>query len=824
MATKAELLDIARQALEEGDEETANAAMDMIEKSTSMADVPVGEIPRDERSVEAEGSPIQDSISALNQFAAAGTRGAINAVDLLGMPIRAGLEAGTDLLNKGVGAITGEEYAPTEIPTLRESLTPYGIETNFMEASPTRSIIEAGGQAAAPSGLAGGLIRSVAPSAPFAAQGAENLLRGSALQIGKGTNVASDVGLGVLSGAGAGAGEEVAGTPGALIGGILSPTAGVVASKGIKGAAESAYSALTSPKGKVDLRGYKLIQSGDELKIESDSGYVKGRINDGEFKVSSVKVDKESRNSGEATKLYKKLIDVVHSKNLTFYSDSLVDGKVAKIYEGLKSDGYNVIENKTLMRISPDKNSPLGTYASSDDLPVFEVRPKKLPENRLPKDLSESDKIIQKLLQDAATGAGMSAKEVSAKVKGMGKEGMLADVDETFAALLRTSINESQNVRGFVKSELVKRQEGQARRIADKLDEDTGTVGLTLDEEVNRIETLLQPKIKQLYEEAAKSEINLSKKLNNMMNGETSLNKAYRNAQQSLKDIEAIGEPVTQMTVIDQTKKSLDDMISKAYREGSNEEGTRLVKMKKIMLEEVDQANPIYAQARQLASDKKSLQNAADLGLMFNKMKASELDDLVSTMGGSERHMYMLGAKQALLDRIDGIGQNRDLVNSMFGKNGDVRKLKTLFKDEQSFNNFRDTLKMEADWRLTSNTVRGNSTTKLQMTDSANAIQVAEDAARFATSPIDAARISGNLLAKLKGKRNEESYKQAMEKVGFILSQRGIEPDKVYELLKSGDEKRIKYFLDAVAPKVGIKEKITPAVIGSQTEKQQEAK
>lgn len=665
------------------DPELIGDAIDEYFGSQSSADVPVGTPQQTStESQPVEESPITQSVNALNQFAAAGTRGMVNTVDLLGAPIRAGLEKGTDILNKGVGLFTGKEYLPTEVPTLRESLAPYGIETNFMPEGSTRNIIEAGGQSAAPAGVVGGLIRGVGKSAPYAAQGAEGLLRGSALQVGKGTNAVSDVGLGVLSGLGAGAGQEVAGDAGAIAGGILSPVAGVTALKGIKGAA----SALTAPK--------------------------------------------------EAA-------------------------------------------------------------------------------------ISESDKIIQKLLQDAATGAGMSAKEVAAKVKGMGKEGMLADVDETFASLLRTSANESPNVRGAARTELSARQEGQAKRIADKLDEDTGTIGLTLDQEVERVNSLLQPKIAKLYEEAGKVEVQLSEKLNNMMKGETSLNKAYRNAQQAIKDIEAIGEPVTQMTVVDQTKKSLDDMISKTYREGANEEGARLVKMKKVMLEEVDQANPVYAQARQLASDKKSLQNASDLGLMFNKMKASELDDLVSTMGGSERHMYLLGAKQALLDRIDGIGQNRDLVNAMFGKNGDVRKLKTLFKDEAAFNNFRDTLKMEADWRLTSNTVRGNSTTKRQIDDSANAVQVADEAIQFASSPVAAMRIIGGLMGKLSGKRSEEAYKQALEKTGFILSQRGIEPEKVYDLLKSGDEKRIKYFLESVAPKTGAKEAITPAVIGSQTETQQ---
>lgn len=685
MPTKAELLDIAQQAIDEGDEATANAAMDMIEKmSTSSADVPIGDIPvTSTESQQIEESPISQSIDALNQFAAAGTRGMVNTVDLLGAPIRAGLEKGTDLLNKGVGLFTGEQYAPTDVPTLRESLSPYGIETNFMPEGASRNIIETGGQAAAPSGAIGGLIRGVAPSLPYAAQGAESLLRGSALQIGKGTNAVSDVGLGVLSGLGAGVGEEIAGTPGALVGGILSPAAAVAGAKGVKGAAES----LLSPK---------------------------------------------------------------------------------------------------------------------------------------TQQLSESDKIIQKLLQDAATGSGMSAKDVSSKVKGMGKEGMLADVDETFASLLKTSANENPNVRGFARTELSNRQEGQAKRIADRLDEDTGTAGLTLDEEINRVETLLQPKIKQLYDEAGKAEIQLSEKLNNMINGDTSLNTAYRKAQKSINDLRSIGKPITQMTVIDETKKELDDMINAAIKkEGKIQKASRLIEIKKVMLEEVDQANPVYAQARQLASDKKSLQNAADLGIMFNKMKASELDDLVATMGGSERHMYLLGAKKALLDRIDSIGQNRDLVNSMFGKNGDVRKLKTLFKDDESFNQFRDTLKMEADWRITSNTVRGNSTTKQQMNDSVNAVEAVDEAMQFAASPVAAARISGKWLSKLTGNRQKEDYKQALERVGFILSQRGIEPSKVEELLKSGDEKRIKYFLDAVAPKTGIKEKITPAVIGSQTETQQ---
>lgn len=685
MATKAELLDIARQALDEGDEATANAAMDMIEKmqTVSSSDIPVGDAQKtytDSQPV--EESPITQSVNALNQFAAAGVRGAVNTVDLLGSPFRAVLEGGTDILNKGVGLVTGKEYAPTEVPTLRESLSPYGIEANFMEDGATRKIVEAGGQAVAPSAAVGGILRGVSKTVPYAAQGAEGLLKGAALQVSKGTSVASDASLGALSGFGAGAGQEVAGDPGALAGGILSPVAGVAAAKGIKGAA----SAITAPK-----------------------------------------------------------------------------------------------------------EAPL----------------------------SESDKIIQKLLQDAATGAGMSAKQVAGKVRRMGDEGMLADVDETFVSLLRTSVNENQNVRGFAKTELINRQKGQAARISDKLGEETGTVGLTLDQEVDRVNNLLQPKISKLYEEAGKVDFQLSQKLKNMMSGGTSLNVAYKNAQKAIKDIESIGEPVTQMTIIDQTKKSLDDMISKAYRKGANEEGSRLVKLKRVMLDEVDAANPIYAKARALAADKKSLQNAADLGLMFSKMKASELDELVSTMGASERHMYMLGAKQALLDRIDNIGQNRDLVNALFGKNGDVRKLKTLFKKESKFKKFSNTLKMEADWRITSNAVRGGSQTKQFIDDSANAVQAVDSAVQFASSPVAAARISGNLLAKLKSKRNEESYKQALEKVGFILSQRGVEPKKVYELLKSGDEKRIKYFLDAMAPKTGVGEAITPSLIGIQTETQQ---
>lgn len=214
MASRAELLDIARQALAEGDEATAQAAMDAAEKTVTTADdVPAlgaGQVATPEKRDSTFADVANEAMSAVN-------RGGINAVDMLGFPIREPINAALRM-----GDV---DY---QIPTLRSSLadTRATVEGGQMADGLPKRIIRAAGELALPSGAIGGGVRQVAQSVTpqLTAANANAVLPNIGRQLAQG-NVLADVGYGAASGTGSELGREVGGDTGALIGGLAAPLA-----------------------------------------------------------------------------------------------------------------------------------------------------------------------------------------------------------------------------------------------------------------------------------------------------------------------------------------------------------------------------------------------------------------------------------------------------------------------------------------------------------------------------------------------------------------------------------------------------------------------
>lgn len=242
MASRAELLDIARQAIEEGDEATANAAMDAAEKSSSgnsYEDIPAF--------VDENGKPVptpqqftkpQESntfADVANEAMSAVNRGGINAVDMLSWPIREPINAAL--------RIADVNY---QLPTLRNSLadTRATVEGGQMQEGLAKDIIRTGGELALPSGLIGGGIRKVAQNVTprLTAENANMALPNIGRQIAQGS-AAADVGYGAASGAGSAVGQEVGGNTGALIGGLAAPLAIAGTVQGVKTIADKAQQA-----------------------------------------------------------------------------------------------------------------------------------------------------------------------------------------------------------------------------------------------------------------------------------------------------------------------------------------------------------------------------------------------------------------------------------------------------------------------------------------------------------------------------------------------------------------------------------------------------
>lgn len=405
------------------------------------------------------------------------------------------------------------------------------------------------------------------------------------------------------------------------------------------------------------------------------------------------------------------------------------------------------------------------------------------------------------LLADAMVREGLSPDDVAKRLAEMGPEAMPADAGTNFARLLRTASNMVPRVEGDAGKVLSQRQAGQGDRISYAFDDATGIPRLSVDDEITRLNTVLKPKINELYNAASQKPLRASDRLRGLLSSDNSVTRAMNKAQIRLSDKRAAGDQISNINVIDATKQELDDQIGVAWRQGENNKARDLIRLKNVMVEETDKAVPEYKQARDLFAGKAALENAADIGQQFFKMKSRDVSNTVRNMGESEKRMFRLGAKQALVDKLDSMQITRDKVKALFGRGGDAEKLRSAFESPEQFKQFADAMEREANFIRTRRAAQGNSTTAKQLFDQSASFDALESARTAMGDPVAAASAVGRILAGLKGKKGTEANIKAMELAGDILLERGMNPEKVVSILKRGRDKELTAALERVAPK-----------------------
>lgn len=441
-----------------------------------------------------------------------------------------------------------------------------------------------------------------------------------------------------------------------------------------------------------------------------------------------------------------------------------------------------------------------------------------------------SDDGAAKLLAEAMVGEGIGPDEVVKRLAALGPEALPADVGAGFAGLLRRAANEIPRIRGQAGQILTARTKGQGPRVATAFDDATGTASLTVDDEIVRLNKVLGPDIDRAYTAArarsdklpsgkaknisfAGEEVGEKTKLGLLLSGKgVAGSKVKAKADLEITAKTLSGEEVTSLDVIDATKRALDDEIQTAIRKGSNNKSRSLVILKNTLLKEADKAIPEYAEARNLFAGKASLENAADQGSLFLKMKVRDIESLTQSLGESEKRFFKLGAKQAIMDKIETIQTKADLTR-IFGTGGSAKKLEFLFDDKESFKRFSDTLETEAKFIMTRNAAQGNSTSAQQIVDITRTGEGAEKVLELAT-PVGAARFFGKVVGGLSQQRGTDAHTQALEDVGDILLQKGFDVGNLTRLLRRGSSKEIESrFRRAIRSELQAK-RITPITTG----------
>ena len=158
-------------------------------------------------------------------------------------------------------------------------------------------------------------------------------------------------------------------------------------------------------------------------------------------------------------------------------------------------------------------------------------------------------------------------------------------------------------------------------------------------------------------------------------------------------------------------KGMLDDAIETAMRTGEREKAKALLGVKRVLVDEMGKASPIYDKARQIYAGHSDLINALEAGQAAVNGDAAAIAKELAGYTQSEREMFTLGIARGLRDKIENAPDGADIVKRVFGNIRMRNLLETVFPSQQAFEKFRAQMMLEAKTTETNQMVRGGSPT-----------------------------------------------------------------------------------------------------------------
>lgn len=412
--------------------------------------------------------------------------------------------------------------------------------------------------------------------------------------------------------------------------------------------------------------------------------------------------------------------------------------------------------------------------------------------------------IAAEMLARSLRASGMSVREAVDQYRALGPNALPADINDPFREVLRAAMNIDEGIAGEARRAVNLRQTGAGQRISKALDIIDAD---SLDDYLNRIDQTLRPEINRLYEQAAANPVAISGRLRAIMEGDNSLGRARQTAEARLADRRAAGDKISHFDIIDETKRVLDDQIGSALRDGRRNEVRNLTRLRNMMMQEADAQVPGYAEARATYAGRAALDDAAKIGSQFYNTSSRELVELTKSMTAQEKTAYALAAKDAIMNRIENTGMNRNQVQALFGKNGDAAKLRSLFDNQSAFDTFQRSLRQETEYAITRQAAIGNSTTAAQLRRMQQTLNppggyrrvIGQAAAVLSGGPQAIAREVADIGDNLKAGQGSEQYINGLIRAGDILITAGIDPARVEAIIRRGNSALIETELRRIA-------------------------
>lgn len=321
-------------------------------------------------------------------------------------------------------------------------------------------------------------------------------------------------------------------------------------------------------------------------------------------------------------------------------------------------------------------------------------------------------KLIQAIKRDQLTPA-----QVTQNLQELGPNATLADAaGENVLGLGRAATAFPGQAKNVAENVLTNRQIGSGQRVIDQIQNALGSKNFY--DYMDNLNDIQKTGSKILYDKAYQTNIPVTPELYDLLKRPTmlkGLQSAARIAADEGDNVPMVIQGKTAPTkMLDYLKRGLDDVINSNtddFGRVRGAEGYAAVKMKSQLLNIMDKANPDFAQARQAYAGPEALKTATQKGLGFLKEDSALTSRDLAKMTPSEQQSFRLGAAKSLIDKINNAPDTADMYKRLFQTSASRTKIRTIFPDEESFNNFADLMGKEAKFSRTRSVILGGSPT-----------------------------------------------------------------------------------------------------------------
>lgn len=273
-----------------------------------------------------------------------------------------------------------------------------------------------------------------------------------------------------------------------------------------------------------------------------------------------------------------------------------------------------------------------------------------------------------------------------------GKISVIPDVAGDEVKGLTRSIAKLPQAKDVVTDALEQRSFGAVKRVSEQLSKDISPVGAyfgNIDDLAKARSEIAAPLYEKAFKQNTTLDINKNRELFNKIAPDIADAKNKFRLSSDISD--------NSIVMLDAAKKSLDDKIGKAIRQGERQEASILQGIKKELVSKLDQLNPDYKKARQVFSDFASIQNAQEQGLEIVKkgITAEQVKKMIKEMSVAEKDAFRIGLREGLDRVVRNTSIGNDPAKKIFNDLSIVDKIKAALGDGKKFTDFKKRMQEE---------------------------------------------------------------------------------------------------------------------------------